>query len=207
MNFWTGWTKLLFSKRWLGASKNTNVSRVRVLLKTTLTCRICTVSCHFWLFPYSITFFYSRSFKISCMCTFSQRARQPIRTKYSRKNKNGTYSYQTSSRSISNPLLWLVRKYFLPIRYGVLRISCVLVLSRSCNLFYYCSELAAPESPKMAETWIDKRSLSHYQLNNNITVSQISQKRGQDKKHCSFSVIITFLSLPSVIASSKSWLH
>lgn len=89
------------------------------------------------------------------------------------KNKSGrpcwTYSYQTSSRSILNPLLWLIRKYFWPIRYGVLRISSVLVLFRSCNLFY-CSELAAPESPKMAETWIDKRSLSHYQLNNNITV-------------------------------------
>ena len=41
--------------------------------------------------------------------------------------------------------------FFLPIRCGVLRISSALVLFRSCNLFY-CSELAAPESPKMAET-------------------------------------------------------
>ena len=149
-----------------------------MLLKTTLTCRICTVSCHFWLFPYSITFF-AQDLLGSVACAhlvnlpritafldvadihiFSESQGSQSRQSISGRNKNGgpcgTYCYQTSSRSISNPLLWLVRRYFLPIRYGVLRISSALVLFRSCNLFY-CSELAAPESPKMAETWIDKR--------------------------------------------------
>ena len=176
MNVWTRWPKLLFSKRWLAASKNANVSRVRVLLETTLTCRICTVSCHFWLFPYSITFF-AQDLLGSVACAhlvnfpritafldvadihiFSESQGSQSGQSISGRNKNGrpsgSYCYQTSSRSISNPLLWLVRRYFLPIGYGVLRISCVLVLSSSCNLF--CRRRISHLSPKMADAWIEK---------------------------------------------------